>query len=145
MSIRIESKEGLSPRVRLGVEILETSNLLKEYSVTFFKQFDLTPQQYNILAILHHGGAMSTSDILEWMYEKNAGVSRLVDRLIKKGLLVKDVNPKDKRTILVKLTEDGLRLYKKADSAAKEAVDATKNLTDSETQQLIDLLIKMRG
>jgi DNA-binding MarR family transcriptional regulator len=145
MRIKKESKEGLTPRIRLEIEILETYSLYKERSVEFFKEYELTPQQYNVLAILYNGGSMSTSDILTWMYEKNAGVSRLVDRLINKGLVSKEADPTDKRLVTIKLTETGTKLFLMSDSDAKASDTFTSNLTDQEVEQLISLLQKLRG
>lgn len=139
------SKEGLSLRNQLGVELMETYNTLNDKSIAFFAKYGITSQQYNVLAILYLAGSMSTSNILEWMFEKNAGVSRLVDRLVKKQLVVKKPNKTDKRLIVVSLTEKGRIVYENTLQNLKELENNSKNLSDEEVEQLIKLLLKLKG
>lgn len=131
-------------RRKLGITMVETYNNVYEKSQEFFAEYGLTSQQYNVLSILHDAGTpLSTSDILKKMLEKNAGVSRLVDRLIVKDLVEKSVNPDDKRLIDVKLTEKGEALCNKV-SDALPGVDAVYgNLEDEEVEMLISLLSKI--
>lgn len=131
-------------RRKLGITMVETYNNVYEKSQEFFAEYGLTSQQYNVLSILHDAGTpLSTSDILKKMLEKNAGVSRLVDRLIVKDLVEKSVNPDDKRLIDVKLTKKGEALCNKV-SDALPGVDAVYgNLADEEVEMLISLLSKI--
>lgn len=129
----------------MGVEIMEAYHLLNDKSEEFFARFEITPQQFNVLAILHYTGPVSTSVILEWMFEKNAGVSRLVDRLVKKDLVVKKAHPRDKRLIEVELTSKGEEMYQLISPQLKEIDGVSENLTDQEVRQLIQLLVKLKG
>jgi DNA-binding MarR family transcriptional regulator len=138
-------KGAYSKRDRFQVEILETFNLLSERSNKFFQSYELTPQQFNVLSILFHGGPLSTSDILDWMIEKNAGVSRLVDRLVKKDLVSKVIDPADKRLVRIALTEKGVSLFRQVDEDYKALDDPMINLSDDEVEQLLQLLIKLKG
>lgn len=88
---------------------------------------------------------MSTSEILDWMIEKNAGVSRLADRLLKKDLVSKVVNPTDKRLVKVALTEKGVSVFMQIDKEYKGLDDPMSNLSDDEVEQLIALLVKLKG
>lgn len=124
---------------------MEAYHLLNDRSEEFFARFEITPQQFNVLAILHYTGPVSTSVILGWMFEKNAGVSRLVDRLVKKGLVVKKANPGDKRLIEVDLTSKGEEMYQLISPQIKEIDGVSENLTDQEVRQLIQLLVKLKG
>lgn len=131
-------------RRKLGVTMVETYNSVYEKSQEFFAEYGLTSQQYNVLSILHDEGTpLSTSDILKKMLEKNAGVSRLVDRLIVKDLVEKSVNPDDKRLIDVKLTEKGEALCKKVSDELSGVDDVYGNLADEEVEMLISLLSKI--
>jgi len=132
-------------RRKLGIAMVETYNNVYERSQEFFAEYGLTSQQYNVLSILHDAGTpLSTSDILKKMLEKNAGVSRLVDRLIVKDLVEKSINPDDKRLIDVKLTDKGETLYTKV-SGALPGVDAVySSLTDDEAETLVFLLSKIK-
>ena len=135
-------KELLTLRHRMGVEISEAFNKLNDKAFEFFGEFDLTPQQYNVIAILYEAGPQSTSDILEWMLEKNAGVSRLVDRMIKKGLVRKEPNTLDRRLIKVNLTDRGKKLHEEISKEIHKIEEHSINLTEKEVEQLVALLIK---
>ncbi|MBV8325066.1 MarR family transcriptional regulator [Chryseobacterium sp.] len=131
-------------RRKLGIMMVETYNSVYEQSQEFFADYGLTSQQYNVLSILHETGTpLSTSDILKKMLEKNAGVSRLVDRLIAKDLVEKNVNPNDKRLIDVKLTDKGEVLYTNVSKELSGVDKVYANLTDEETEMLIRLLSKI--
>lgn len=137
-------EESLPIRRQLGIAMVETYNNVYERSQEFFAVYGLTSQQYNVLAILHEAGEpLSTSDILKKMLEKNAGVSRLVDRLIIKELVEKHINAGDKRLIDVHLTEKGNTLYEKVTSDLPAVDDVYSTLTDQEVEVLISLLGKM--
>jgi len=137
-------KDVLTNRARLAVEVMEAFNMFNDISIDFFAKFDLTPQQYNVIAILHHG-PFSTSDILEWMVEKNAGVSRLVDRLVKKELVTKKTNKTDKRLLEIELTHKGKKLYQEISEQINQLDELSSNLDDGEVEQLISLLVKLKG
>ena len=132
-------------RRKLGIAMVETYNNVYERSQEFFAEYGLTSQQYNVLSILHDAGTpLSTSDILKKMLEKNAGVSRLVDRLIVKDLVEKSINPDDKRLIDVKLTDKGETLYAKVSGALPEVDAVYSSLTDDEAETLVFLLSKIK-
>lgn len=137
--------EELPLRRRLGITMVETYNNVYERSQEFFATYGLTSQQYNVLSILHDAGKpLSTSNILKKMLEKNAGVSRLVDRLIIKELVEKNVNTDDKRLIDVKLTNKGEMVYEKVTGDLSGVDDVYGGLTDREVEELIRLLEKMK-
>ncbi len=130
---------------RLGIAMVESYNKAYELSQRFFALYDLTSQQYNVLSILHDAGEpLSTSDILQQMIEKNAGVSRLVDRLINKGLVEKRSNAKDKRLIDVVLTPKGELLYQEVTQNLAGVDVAYSDLTEEESETLIRLLRKIK-
>lgn len=133
-------------RRKLGITLVESYNKAYEKSQLFFAEYELTSQQYNVLSILHDAGIpLSTSDILQKMLEKNAGVSRLVDRLIVKHLVEKKHNSKDKRLIDIRLTPKGEKRYQTVTSHL-EGVDAIYNsLTDQEVETLIHLLDQIKN
>ena len=135
----------LTLRLRMGVELSEAFNILNDKAHEFFAEFDVTPQQYNVIAILYEAGPLSTSDILEWMLEKNAGVSRLVDRLVKKELVSKAPNPTDKRLIKVNLTDRGKKIYDQIKKQVHRLDQHSSNLTEQEMEQLVSLLVKLNS
>ncbi|MBC9909618.1 MarR family winged helix-turn-helix transcriptional regulator [Chitinophaga varians] len=132
-------------RRKLGLHLLRTFNWSYDQSQLFFAHYELTSQQYNVLKILHMAAhPLSTSEILEQMEEKNAGVSRLVDRLVLKGYVSKTINPADKRLVAVSITAAGLERVKKVDRNLDKLDLVYAALNDQEVAQLSKLLEKIR-
>jgi DNA-binding MarR family transcriptional regulator len=112
----------------------------------FFGEFNLTSSQYNVLRILRgqHPRPVSTAVIRDRMIHRNAGVSRLVDRLAEKGLLTKSTCATDRRLVDVVITEAGLGVLRKMDDQ-KARIDAIyANLSEDEALELSRLLDKIR-
>ncbi|WP_437918693.1 MarR family winged helix-turn-helix transcriptional regulator [Sphingobacterium sp. LRF_L2] len=130
----------------LGIEFVSTFYGVYDNSQLFFNRYNLTSQQYNVLSILYENDEpLSTAAILHLMVEKNAGVSRLVDRLVLKGYVEKKINQSDKRLIDVFLTEQG-RIQCKLVSENLNDVDLVfKNLDDDDVQDMLKLLRKIKG
>jgi len=129
------------------VNLIYTCNWMMEKLKTFLDPFDLTSQQYNILRILRGAGAknpLSTMQIRCRMLDKMSDTSRIVDRLIIKELVAKNVCPRDKRLVDVIITQKGLDLLAEIDQYSDEHDAILKNLSVDELQQLNTLLDKVR-
>src|SRR6476619_8184088 len=98
------------------VNLIYTHNWLMERMKLFFEKADLTQQQFNILRILRGAGQpLSTLQIRQRMLDKMSDTSRIVDRLIKKGLVKKVVCKSDKRLVDVTIAEKGKKLLASMD------------------------------
>jgi DNA-binding MarR family transcriptional regulator len=128
------------------VNILFTNNWMMERIKRFVKTADLTPQQYNILRILRGAGQpLSTLQIREKMLDKMSDTSRMVERLVAKGLVQKSVSEKDKRLVDVTITNQGQEVLDKLDTRNNELDNILQNLTEDEAENLSCLLDKLRN
>ncbi len=132
---------------KVAVNLIYTASWLGEKNKNFFKDFRITTQQFNILRILRgqHPNKISGAEIKDRMLDKNSDVSRLIDRLISKELVIKNQCPNDKRAADVMITQNGLELLKKIDVIMDQTDVTAFNLTKEEAAQLSDLLDKCRG
>jgi DNA-binding MarR family transcriptional regulator len=127
------------------VNIIYTHNWLAEQVKQIFSSEDLTAQQFNILRILRGAPeGLSTMQIRERMLDRMSDTSRLVDRLLKKGLVKKIANKLDKRLVCVTITPRGLTLLKKLDAREPEMQQFLKNLNEADAKVLNKLLDKIR-
>jgi DNA-binding MarR family transcriptional regulator len=102
---------------KMGINIIYTANWLNEKMGQILSTEDITQQQYNILRILRGSDVpLSTLKIRERMLDKMSDTSRIVDRLIVKGLVEKTACVKDKRLVDITATKKGLQLLEKLDS-----------------------------
>lgn len=128
------------------INLIYTNNWMTERSKNFFKDQDITPQQFNILRILRgsHPNPLSTLQIRERMLDKMSDTSRIVDRLIVKGLVRKVTCKSDKRLVDVTITDKGRKLLEELDLRQDEMDAIVGNLTDEEAVTLNNLLDKIR-
>lgn len=127
------------------VDVLFTSNWIFERLKHFLEADDITPQQYNILRILKNSDLpLSTLKIREQMMDKMSDTSRIVERLLKKKLVTKQICAYDKRLVDVTLSETGVQLLQRLDKKTDELDSVISNLSDQETDTLNNLLDKMR-
>ena len=106
------------------VNLIYTSNRLKEKITARLKSNGLTMQQYNVLRIVRGAGdtGSTTSEIRERLLDKMSDASRMVDRLVSMDLLEKVRDKEDRRIVFIYLTPKGRTLVN--DLVAKEEVES---------------------
>jgi DNA-binding MarR family transcriptional regulator len=112
----------------------------------FFKKFDITMQQYNILRILRgqYPKAANINTLKERMLDKMSDVSRLVERLRKAGLVERKSSEIDRRAVDVQITAKGLSLLEIVDKDLPDLEDSLKeSLSEEEITTLNSLLDKV--
>jgi len=135
------------PHQKASVNLLFTYHWMINRYKEFFKPFGITLQQYNMLRILRgqHPKSISGADIKARMLDKNSDVSRLLDRLLLKKLVVKSQSASDKRAADVLISDKGLDLLKEIDQHVGELDNLLGALTEDEAAQLSALLDKGRA
>jgi len=143
----IKQQKFRTPQQKAILNILFTANWIQNKQKEFFEPHGITGQQYNILRILRgkHPNRISAAEIKPRMLDKNSDVSRLIDRLILKELVVKSQCPKDKRAFDIAITESGLDLLKKLDTAINKLDLQVIGLSNDEATTLSGLLDKSRS
>ncbi len=131
---------------KAGINLLYTISWIRDRTKPIFESEDITPQQFNILRILRGSfpQPLSTLQIRERMLDKMSDTSRIVDRLIVKGLVKKLTCKQDRRLVDVIISDKGKKLLERLDQRQDEIDSVLKNLSDKEASQLSDLLDKIR-
>lgn len=142
----IKQQKFRSNHQKAVINLLYTANWVQGKQQAFFKPFQITAQQFNILRILkgQHPNSISATEIKSRMLDRNSDVSRLLDRLLGKNLVTKRTCPNDKRATDVNITEEGLELLRSIDKYQSQ-IDGVIALTEEEAQQLSTLLDKCRA
>ena len=100
-----------SERIKALVNLKYTANWLNKISDKIFSEFGISAQQYNILRILRGAGeAITVKTVKERMIEVSPNSTRLMDKLVEKGLICRERCDNDKRNIFVEITQKGLDL-----------------------------------
>jgi len=127
------------------INLIYTYNWMNEKMKKTFDKEDVTAQQYNILRILRGAGKpISTLQIRERMLDKMSDTSRIVDRLVLKGLAQKSTCKNDKRLVDVSISVKGKKLLEKMDRYENDMDAIFGNLSDTEAKTLNKLLDKIR-
>jgi len=130
------------------LNLLRTHEFLQQRQAEFFKRFQLTPTQYNVLRILRGAGAdgVTCSQAAERMVTADPDITRLLDRLEARNLIVRERRPGDRRVVLSRITEEGLALLKTIDQPLREFLGRTLGRLGAERLgQLSEILESIRG
>lgn len=128
--------------------LLRTADAMKRSLAQVIEPHGITPQQYNVLRILRGAGpeGLPTLTIGERMIEQTPGVTRLVDRLERKGLVERIPCPKDRRRVFCQITSKGLELLTELDEPVNRwDAQAVSVLQPSDLDSLITLLDRVRA
>ncbi len=130
-------------KVKALINIKYTANWLNSKEVEFFKPYGLSPQQYNILRILRGSGEPTKVQVIkERMVERAPNATRLMDKLCDKKLIERVRCEHDRRVVYISIVNKGLELLENIDKNID--IDFIDNLTETEADQLSDLLDKIR-
>ncbi len=135
-----------NPHQKAAINLIYTLGWMREKTNLIFEAEDITPQQFNILRILRgsYPHPLSTLQIRERMLEKMSDTSRIVDRLITKGLVKKLTCKNDRRLVDIIITDKGKKLLERLDDRQDEIDGVLHNLSEKDATILSDLLDKIR-
>ncbi|WP_417365726.1 MarR family winged helix-turn-helix transcriptional regulator [Flavobacterium beibuense] len=132
---------------KIILNIMYTQNVIGENFNEIVKAHDLSPEQYNVLRILRgqKGKPANMCVIQERMIAKTSNTTRLVDKLLLKELVTREVCPDNRRKMEVAITQKGLDLLKELDPIIDNHENRlAQNLTPEEQETLNTLLEKYR-
>src|SRR5689334_2644930 len=136
-----------SPMQIAYVNLLSTADTVRAFFETVCVPFEITSQQYNVLRILRGAepDGLPTLTIAERMIERTPGITRMIDRLEAKALVVREVPANDRRFVYCRITRKGADLLKLLDEPVEQAnLQAFRGLSKTEIEQLTALLLKTR-
>lgn len=136
-------------RTKLILNILYTSNWIDKIYAPIFKKNGITNAQFNILRILKGSSPtpLSVGEIKDRIMFKQTDITRMIDRLVEKGLVTRCLCENNRRKMDVSISEVGEKLLSKInpeiDAAGKKHF--SENITTEEAQEANITLDKLRG
>jgi DNA-binding MarR family transcriptional regulator len=129
-----------------NLNILRTSDQFQNRFLRLFRDYGLTPSQYNILRILRGAGQpMPCLEIAARMIQVVPAITGLLDRLEHQGLIARQRSTDDRRVVYVSLTDPARELLKRLDRPIQELHESLiGHLTQAELKELSRLLEKAR-
>jgi DNA-binding MarR family transcriptional regulator len=128
------------------INLMYTHNWVTERIKEILAEDGITMQQFNILRILRGSDPipLSTLSIRERMLDKMSDTSRIVDRLLTKGLVDKKTCVTDKRLVDIYITSEGKKLLEKLDHKSDAMNAIASKLSNNELEKLNELLDLLR-
>lgn len=135
-----------TPQQKAIVNLRFTANYFINFQNSFMLEFDLTMPQFNILRILRGAkGSLSVNSVKERMVEISPNLTRIMDKLVSKDLIIRFQCNDDRRAVFIEISQIGLELLQKIDFKMEKTNLFPQNLTDDEAEQLSYLLDKIRN
>ena len=133
-----------APLARTAViELIVTGTWVQDHLSEALKLYKLSIAQFNVLRILRgqKGKPASLSCVNEKMIHKMSNTTRLIDKLLKKGLVDRIICPENRRQIELTITSEGLDLLKELDLViTRTERKLMSRLEEKEIDNLIELL-----
>jgi DNA-binding MarR family transcriptional regulator len=135
-----------TPYHRMAVNIMFTGNWIYKELTCQLRQFDLSLPQHNVLSILkgQYPNPCTLGLIQERMLEKESNATRLVDKLLEKGLVDRCQCPDNRRKVDIVITTAGLDLLAKTGKITDDIPHRYQSRTPAEATLLGNLLDKLR-
>lgn len=125
---------------RIAVELNLAGCKLKQYTAVMLKKcnIQLTPEQFLLIDLLWNQGPMSQQQLADQMEKDKNSVTKLVDAIELKGLVVREQNPEDRRSNTIVLTEKAEKMKNHSKEQGISILD--RMLTGIGEQELNDFL-----
>lgn len=128
--------------------IILSGNFISDQVSQVLKPYNMTEPQYNVLRILEDSVTdyLTVQEIQQGMLKKSSNVTRIIDRLVEKDFVTREVCDTNRRKMLIKMTKNGAKaLVEYNHEVRRFHKPHRENLTEEECQLLVDLLKKFNG
>ncbi len=133
-----------NPYMKMVVNILRAGQIIDHKVSDVLKEFGITHSQFNILRILESRmpEKLSLEEIREGLLFHTSDVSRLLDRLVKRGLVKREVCPVNRRKLDVSITDKGLEVIRDAIPKIGESLNGyyKSDIGEAERRQVIEIM-----
>ncbi len=109
------------PEEAAYLDLLRTTDILSRGPAQLLKTEDLSSNQYNVLRILRGApDGLSCGEVGNRMITRDPDITRLLDRLANRGFISRTRDAKDRRTVVARITPDGLKLLARLDGPVQD-------------------------
>lgn len=128
----------------IGFLINRTGRKISHFLMGYFHQYDITTEQWGVLNKLGEEDGISQKDLAKRVEKDQTNVTRILDQLERKGLIMRMPNKEDRRSFLTYLTDEGRSVIKKLAPIEEEALSiATSQIPAEKLTELRQILIQI--
>ena len=141
---KIYEIETFRPSQEVGAFIGHARRTIVEAIEQKLAPLDISHAQWIVVMLLGDGAAVTAAELCKILVYDPGAMTRLLDRLEKKGVLRRVRAKSDRRTARLELTPEGKRLYPKIlEALVQEFNRLLRGFSKAEVRQLEDLLQRM--
>jgi len=132
---------------KLVLNISVTSSWLNSIFLEKLKPFNITPPQYNVLRILKgkYPDSYCNQEITQRMIDKSSNATRIVDKLVEKKLAVRSEDKRDRRSVNISITEQGINLLAEIEKTPFSGNTSFREFSEEKARQMNEWLDELRG
>jgi DNA-binding MarR family transcriptional regulator len=130
-------------REEVVLALLRTGEMLTAPVTEVLREADLSLSQYNVLRILRGAGkdGLPCGEISARMVRRDPDLTRLLDRLEKRGVVARARSTADRRVVTATITDQGLKLLESLDEPVEASMKrATAHVPVSRLRELLEIL-----
>jgi len=121
--------------------ISTTAQVMRSFADQWLKKYDLTMEQLHVLKRMDIESGQTQSELCRLTGKSAANITRLLDRLENKKLIIRRKNPEDRRASLVYLTGDGMEIREEVrDAFDNKRLELLKDIDVAKREQVIEVL-----
>lgn len=103
------------------------------------EQIGVTVMQFKVLRTLQEEPNISLGELADRLQVGNSTMSGIVERLVKAGYLLRERSEDDRRTLLLRLTEEGKERQNQTYDIFMKRMSKILEIPDKEIEQLLQL------
>ena len=142
-----QTKPFVNPEEELYLSLIRTADMLTRHASRLLKEVGISHAQYNVMRILRGAGpeGLPCGEISTRLITRDPDVTRLLDRLATRGLVIRGRTTGDRRVVSARITEAGLALLADLDKPVIEShKEQFEFLNESEIRDMLAQLTKVR-
>lgn len=130
--------------LKVVIGISRANQAIQKQSAVTFKEGGLTTAQFAVLEALYHKGTLTIQEIINSILSTGGNMTVVICNLEKEKLIERHVNPEDRRSSLIEITQKGKKIIEEIfPSHLQSLKEEFKVLTTEEKQVLITILKKL--
>jgi DNA-binding MarR family transcriptional regulator len=143
----LQTRDFATMEEEMLVSLLRTTDVLQERFEHMIRPFNISMTQYNVLRILRGAGAggRTCGEIGERMIAREPDVTRLLERMDKAGLIRRTRDSKDRRVVMTRITNAGLKLLDELEPKLRELDGLLKPMGERKIETTLRLLDEVRA
>lgn len=144
--MRHYTKDNFKVRESVGFQLVKARNLIVTEMDAALKELDISGQQMGIMLMLRQKLASTPFELSKMLGIDTGLMTRMLDKLEARGLLVRSRDQEDRRVVNLSLTKDGIAVADQIPEIAPDVLNARlKDFTKAELTELRRLLRKFLG